>query len=657
MGNDMRKLLIANRGEIACRIQRSARALGWQTIALHTAADRDALHVQEADQACHIDHYLNIAALIDIAQQTGATAIHPGYGFLSERAELAQACQDAGILFVGPSASAIASMGSKSAAKLVMAGAGVPLIPGYHGDDQSEAALLQAAMDIGYPLMIKASAGGGGKGMRRVDQGDDFLAACAMARREAMAAFGDDRLLLEKLIDPARHIEVQILADQHGHILSLLDRDCSWQRRHQKVMEEAPAPGLPASLRQAMGEAARRAAAAVDYVGAGTLEFLVDQDFHFYFMEMNTRLQVEHPITEAILGIDLVAWQLRIACGETLSLRQEDLQARGHAIEVRLYAEDPCHDFRPSSGRIDHLQWPQQLRVDTGYRAGDSMSPLYDPMIGKLIVHAEQRELARQQLLAALERLQLDGIQHNGGFLHRLLSSSPCITASQHTALLESLSDLRQPAHALHDIPIAVLALLFSQLADRAHLSGPWQSLRHFRLHGPARLVRYMRSAAETVRVELTRDSDEGWHFQTPAGEGTLRIESRERGMRIFHDDGFSWLLQGRIAEDKVHLYHAGETWSLQALARAVDDDAAEDASLCSAPMNGRIVQVLVQAGEPVVKGQVLLHLEAMKMEQRILARADAVVARVLTSPGELVQAGQILLQWATPDPASGEPQ
>ena len=650
----MHKLLIANRGEIACRIQRSARTLGWQTIAVHTAADRDALHVQEADQACHIEHYLHIEGLIAIARQTGATALHPGYGFLSERAELAQACQEAGLIFVGPSASAIASMGSKSAAKGLMASAGVPLIPGYHGDDSSDAALLQAATKIGYPLMIKASAGGGGKGMRRVDQSDDFIAACAMARREAMAAFGEDRLLLEKLIDPARHIEVQILADQHGHILSLLDRDCSWQRRHQKVMEEAPAPGLPASLRQAMGEAARRAAAAVGYVGAGTLEFLVDQDFHFYFMEMNTRLQVEHPITEAILGLDLVAWQLRIAGGEALTLRQEDLHADGHAIEVRLYAEDPRHDFRPSSGRIEHLQWPPQLRIDTGYRAGDSMSPVYDPMIAKLIVHAEQRELARQQLLSGLERLQLDGIHHNAGFLYRLLSSAPCVAASQHTALLENMPQLRLPAAELHGLPIAVLALLFGQMADTCAASGPWQSLSYFRLHGPARLVRYMRGEEETVRVELAYSGEDRWHFQTPATQGSVRIQSHERGMRIFHEEGLSWLLQGRVAGDHVHLYHAGETWSWQRLARAVDERTTEDTHLCTAPMNGRIVQVLVQAGTAVVKGQVLLHLEAMKMEQRILARSDAVVAKVLVDAGELVQAGQVLLQWASPDPESG---
>ncbi len=650
----MRQLLIANRGEIACRIQRSARQLGWRTIALYTAEDAQALHVEQADQACLIDSYLNIDSIIEVARACAATALHPGYGFLSERPELARACAEAGLIFIGPPAPAIASMGSKAEAKILMAQAQVPLIPGYHDPRQDLDSLSRAAQQIGFPLMIKASSGGGGKGMRRVDRLEDLAEALQMARREALAAFGDDRLLLEKLITPARHIEVQVLADQQGQVIYLLDRDCSWQRRHQKVLEEAPAPGLPESLRQAMGEAACRAARAVHYCGAGTLEFLVDEDFNFYFMEMNTRLQVEHPITEAILGIDLVGWQLRIALGEALDIRQEDVRAQGHAFEARLYAEDPQRNFMPSSGRLQHLRWPEGLRIDAGYRCGDRMSSSYDPMIGKLIAHAPDREQARSQLMNGLARLQLDGLQHNAGFLYRLLDSEACRSGLQHTALLESLPALRDVPQHLQGLPVPVAALLLQQLSATTVTQHPWQQLRHFRVHGGALIHRRLLCAGAAIEVELRHQGGLRWSWRQADQQGELQARADAGGLWV-QIGRSSQVLAGRVDGDDVYLYSDGECLHCQVLKRAprsADGDAQEH---CRAPMHGRIVQVLVAAGDQVLRGQTLLHMEAMKMEQRILAPAQAVVAQVLVHPGQQVESGQILLHWQEASADTGE--
>ena len=418
----IRRLLIANRGEIVCRIARTARRLGVRSIAVYSDADRNAQHVRVTDEAYRLgaapaaDSYLNIGKLIELAKRVGADAIHPGYGFLSENAAFAQACADAGLIFVGPPAAAIRSMGSKSASKAAMAAVGVPVAPGYHGADQSPQRLAQEATRVGFPLIIKASAGGGGKGMQVVNSAAEVAAAVESAQRLARTAFGDDRLLMERYFPKARHVEVQIFADSHGQTLSLFDRDCSVQRRHQKIIEEAPAPGLREDVRAAMAQAAVKSAQAVDYVGAGTVEFLVDEAQDFYFMEMNTRLQVEHPVTEMITGIDLVEWQLRVAQGEPLPLAQADIKRRGCAIEARLYAEDPAHDYLPSVGRIKHLRWAAAspgLRQDTGVEAGDEVSTYYDPMLGKIIAWGESRSMAIELLQRALGEIEIVGVETN----------------------------------------------------------------------------------------------------------------------------------------------------------------------------------------------------------------------------------------------------
>src|SRR6187401_423128 len=425
-------LLIANRGEIACRIIRTARRMGIRTVAVYSDADAKALHVRQADEAVHIgpsparESYLVGEKILEAAKQTGAQAIHPGYGFLSENEAFAEACAKEGVVFIGPPASAIRAMGSKSAAKSLMEKAGVPLTPGYHGDDQDPGLLAREAGKIGFPVLIKASAGGGGKGMRRVDKGEDFAAALASCQREAKSAFGEDRVLVEQYVLKPRHIEIQVFADSHGGCVYLFERDCSVQRRHQKVLEEAPAPGMTAERRAAMGRAAVEAAKAVGYVGAGTVEFIAHPDGRFYFMEMNTRLQVEHPVTEMVTGLDLVEWQLRVAFGEALPRTQDQLAITGHAIEARIYAEDPDKGFLPSTGRLVHLAPPAQtdsVRVDTGVEQGDAITPFYDPMIAKLIVHAADRAGALARMKTALEQYRIVGVASNVEFLGRLVAS------------------------------------------------------------------------------------------------------------------------------------------------------------------------------------------------------------------------------------------
>ncbi len=430
-------LLVANRGEIACRIMRSARALGVRTIAVYSEVDAQAQHVLQADEAYAIganpanESYLDIHKLIDVARRSGAQAVHPGYGFLSENPAFARACVAAGLIFVGPSAESIALMGSKIAAKNRVAAAGTPVVPGYQGADQSDAELERQALLVGFPLLIKASAGGGGKGMRIVTQASEFADALASARREALAAFGDEQVLLERYLTAPKHLEVQILADGQGTTLHLHERDCSMQRRHQKVLEEAPGPTVSPALRARLGAAAVQAAAAIDYCGAGTIEFICEGD-RFFFMEMNTRLQVEHPVTEAITGLDLVAWQLRIAAGEALTLQQQDVGLLGHALEARIYAENPSKRFLPSSGPLHHVQFPDTVRVDTGVVSGDAVSPFYDPMIAKVVAHGVDREAARLQLLEALQRTEIVGIEHNLGYLIEILQH-PDFVGGQYT--------------------------------------------------------------------------------------------------------------------------------------------------------------------------------------------------------------------------------
>ncbi|MCL5043109.1 MAG: acetyl/propionyl/methylcrotonyl-CoA carboxylase subunit alpha [Gammaproteobacteria bacterium] len=634
-------LLIANRGEIACRIIRSARALGIHTVAVYSDSDRNAPHVQLADRAIALggsrpaDSYLSIDKLIAAARASGAEAVHPGYGFLAENAAFAEACSAAGLCFVGPSAAAISAMGSKSAAKALMAEAGVPLVPGYHAKDQSLPALRAAAEQIGYPLLLKASAGGGGKGMKVVRADSELDDALASAQREAQSAFGDPQLLLEKYLEHTRHIEVQMLADQQGHCVYLHDRDCSIQRRHQKVLEEAPAPGLSAELRRQMGEAAVRAAQAIDYVGAGTIEFLLDPDGQFYFMEMNTRLQVEHPVTEAITGLDLVAWQLRIAAGEAFPLQQAEIPCQGHALEVRLYAEDPQQDFLPASGSLTLYREPAPgpgRRVDSGVHEGELISPWYDPMLAKLIAWGDNREQARMRLLAMLDETAVGGLKSNLRLLKQLLKH-PAFTAGtldtgfipeHQAALLTPLAPLderfwAQAASAwLHSLPD-------SPRADDPH--SPWAQLSGWQLGLP-------------TAISLTLQQGEQQE------QGCFRLSDLPSSGRYYRRG------------DQVFLPWDGDWLAVQQRDPLASRTQAVPEGDLSAPMNGSVVRLLVQAGDRVSAGQTLLVLEAMKMEHSLRAPVDGMVSAVLCQEGAMITEGQTLISLdedshAQPQPAT----
>lgn len=661
-----RTLLIANRGEIACRIIRSARQLGVRTVAVYSDADAAALHVQRADEAFRIgpaparDSYLRGDLLLRIAQESGAQAIHPGYGFLSENAAFAQACADAGVVFVGPPAAAIAAMGSKSAAKTLMAQAGVPMLPGYHGADQDIATLQGEADRIGYPLLVKACLGGGGKGMRVVEQRADFPAQLAAARREALASFGDETVLLEKYLQPARHIEVQIFADGQGQAVHLFDRDCSIQRRHQKVLEEAPAPRLSGTLRQAMGDAAIRAALAVGYVGAGTVEFILAAGSEqFYFMEMNTRLQVEHPVTEMITGEDLVAWQLRIASGEALPKTQAELQACGHAIEVRLCAEDPARDFLPATGTLHALHWPEtgpQVRVDAGIQAGDRLGMDYDSLLAKLVVWGETREVARLRLCAALQECALLGLTTNLGFLRQLAAHPAFAGADVDTGFIARYRESLLPAPVeLTPTRLALLALAEcealeqqrhedSQRSNDPH--SPWWQVDAWQMNlNPAwTLVFSERSTLHPVQV-LPQSSD----FIFSIGECRITAAGRISGTQL------EAILNGtrhramviRTGSQRL-LWHAGECLGI-ALHDPLDSIASEqpeEAGLL-APMPCRVTHCRVAVGQRVVRGSALLVLEAMKMEYTLTAPHDGLVTTIFYNTGEAVPEGARLLELA----------
>jgi 3-methylcrotonyl-CoA carboxylase alpha subunit len=619
--NQFRRLLVANRGEIACRVMRTARRLGIETVAVYSDADRDALHVRSADRAVRIgpaparESYLSIDAILAAAAQTDADAIHPGYGFLSENADFAAACAAAGRTFVGPSADAIRAMGSKIEAKRIVAAAGAPVVPGFHGE-QNDARLAEEAGRIGYPVMIKASAGGGGKGMRRVDGAADFQAALAGARREAKSAFGDDAVLLEKYLHAPKHIEVQILADRHGRTLHLFERDCSFQRRHQKVVEEAPAPTVTPALRARMGAAAVAAAAAIDYTGAGTIEFICAGDA-YYFMEMNTRLQVEHPVTEAILGLDLVEWQLRIAAGEPLPFAQEDLVFRGHAIEVRVYAEQPRREFLPSTGRLAHVRFPDDVRVDTGVETGAEITMHYDPMIAKVIAHAESREAARVRLDRALAATEIAGVEHNVAFLRRLLDDGAFRDGSYDTGMIDRRGDELLPV----DDPRldGVAARLFA--ARRASAS-PWQRGDAFRLNLPHRQLVRMKNGNDIRTVELLADAPDAGPRDEP------------RHTAVF--DG-----------DYLYVMAGGATLRVSEIGTDVDRTAAElpGDGRVKAPMPGQVIAVHVRVGERVRQNQPLLVLEAMKMEHTLLAPLAGVVQSVGCAVGERVVDGADLVE------------
>lgn len=614
----IRSLLIANRGEIACRIIRTARRMGIRTVAVYSDADAGALHVRQADEAIHIgpppagDSYLDGGRIIAAALQAGAEAIHPGYGFLSENAGFAQSVLDAGLVWVGPPPQAIAAMGSKDAAKLLMQQAGVAVTPGYIGDDQSPARLAQAAEAIGYPVLIKAVAGGGGKGMRKVERPDDFADALASCQREAASAFGNPHVLIEKWIDNPRHIEVQVFGDTHGRIVHLFERDCSMQRRHQKVIEEAPAPGMDEATRQAICEAAVRAARAVNYVSAGTIEFIADASEglradRIWFMEMNTRLQVEHPVTEAITGVDLVEWQLRVASGEALPRTQHELSIDGWAIEARLYAEAPAKGFLPSVGRIELFSYPEDgTRLDSGVEAGDSVSAFYDPMIAKLIVHRPDRPEAISALRQALERGTATPLLTNAGFLHRLLGSADFAAARLDTGFiarrLEDLTGVPAPS-----------ADLLREAADRllaAPGKTPWTSRSGLRLNAPA------------IRRAILDDQLGRAHEVDVGGLG-----GRAAPMPVYScQEG---------AEPFVLRLHRTE-------GRAVAD--AFDGRLRS-PMTGRIIAVPVKPGETVTKGQALVIVEAMKMELTISAPVAGIVAEIVVAVACQVDEGALLVR------------
>lgn len=649
------KVLIANRGEISVRISRTAHRLGIQTVAVYSEADAGALHVQAADEAVCLgpapsrESYLRIAAIIAAARACGAEAIHPGYGFLSENAEFARACREAGLIFIGPSPEAITAMGSKSGAKALMEAAGVPLIPGYHGDAQDEQFLLARAVEIGFPVLLKASAGGGGKGMRAVHDKSEFLEALHAARREAGNAFGDERMLIEKLLVEPRHIEVQILADRHGSAIYVFDRDCSIQRRHQKVVEEAPAPGLSAELRRAMGEAAVRAAQAIRYEGAGTLEFLVDRAGNFYFMEMNTRLQVEHPVTELISGLDLVELQLRIAQGEPLPFTQEQLTPRGHAVEVRLYAEDPRRDFLPSTGTLQVFDIPagESVRVDTGYRHGDTVSIHYDPMMAKVIAWGSTRREAVARLGKALRTVRIAGVKHNAGFLVLILSHQAFIDGQLNTHFIEQHKTDLLPEEPSRRTPALLLAamkfLTLPQQYSAAGQHSPWQHLRNFRIGPPDPVTLRIQLNDQLHEVTLTAMM-QGYRYTLQSGEGSCSMREIDTEHCLLEYDGQSRLLSVALQGDRLHVFSEGEHMELIWQRQGHRQGGEGEGQHYRAPMNGRVVSINVKTGDRVSKGDTLLVMEAMKMEHRIRAHDTGMVSHIGATAGELVNEGQTLI-------------
>jgi 3-methylcrotonyl-CoA carboxylase alpha subunit len=647
----IRRLLVANRGEIVCRIARTARRLGVTTIAVYSDADRHAQHVRVADEAYYLGpapaamSYLSIDKLIALAKRVGADAIHPGYGFLSENARFAQACQDAGLIFIGPPASAIESMGSKSASKAAMAAVGVPVAPGYHGDEQSVQRLIEEAARVGFPLIIKASAGGGGKGMQVVKSAAEVPAAVESAQRLARTAFGDDRLLMERYFPRARHVEVQIFADSHGQTLSLFDRDCSVQRRHQKIIEEAPAPGLRDEVRASMAQAAVKSAQAVGYIGAGTVEFLVDDAQNFYFMEMNTRLQVEHPVTELITGIDLVEWQLRIAQGERLPCVQAQVSQRGFAVEARLYAEDPAKDYLPSVGRITRLRWPENvpgLRLDTGVESGDEVSTYYDPMLGKIIAWGESRATAIELLHRALSEVQIVGVATNRALLASVLADQEFRRGAVGTDFLtvrRAKLFFGEPPAAGPDIALAAVWCAAKNTDNNAL----WEDSRGWRLASPASTA--WRFAEGNATVE----------FSAP-DEYSVRVSNEDYAVRVLarSADSLHAQCQGQMqsislfdADPVLHVFREGRHVMLH-LQRT--DDAlqvagdSEQGSLLT-PLPGTVVAVHVTTGQQVARGTPLVTVEAMKMEHTLTAPYDGVVARIAYGLTDRVQAGAILVE------------
>ncbi len=659
-------LLIANRGEIACRVAATARKLGIRTVAVYSDADAHAKHVASCDMAVHIggaaarDSYLKAEVILQAALATGAQAVHPGYGFLSENEAFALACAQSGVTFVGPPASAIAAMGSKSAAKALMEKAGVPLVPGYHGDNQEPAFLHQQADLIGYPVLIKASAGGGGKGMRVVEATDQFEQALSSCKREATSSFGDDKVLIERYLQKPRHIEIQVFADQHGQCVYLFERDCSVQRRHQKVIEEAPAPGMTPERRRAMGEAAVAAARAVGYVGAGTVEFIAEPDGRFYFMEMNTRLQVEHPVTEMITGLDLVEWQLRIAAGEPLPLSQDQLEIKGHAIEARIYAENPDKGFLPSVGKLLYLGLPDHVafetgdvRVDGGVRSGDTISPFYDPMIAKLIVWGENRDQARARMIQALGQTQVVGVYTNVAFLARLMSDAAFAASDLDTGLIErQRQTLLPPPHACEPewLALASAAVLAEQSAQAHHNPDPWARTDGWRLGGTYQRDLHWLDGDAPRQVSYRLDRD-GAFFVIDGVDAKVTWKALSEITLGVQELEISWHDRNQSCKvvrdgERFHLFSLGRHVTLvlhDPLAHADEEDV-EHAGGLTAPMPGKIIAVQVKAGDQVKRGQPLLVMEAMKMEHTISAPADGTVKEVFFAIGDQVADAAVLI-------------
>jgi len=665
-----RKVLIANRGEIACRVARTARRMGIASVAVYSDADANAMHVAEADEAVHIgpaaarESYLVAENLIEAAKRTGAEAVHPGYGFLSENAAFAEACADAGLIFIGPPANAIRQMGEKAAAKAIMEAADVPVVPGYHGDDQDEGVLARQADDIGYPVLIKAVAGGGGKGMRAVESAADFEKALAGAKREAKAAFGDDKVLIEKYLTRPRHIEVQVFADGHGNAVHLFERDCSVQRRHQKVLEEAPAPGMTAEMRRAMGDAAVAAAKAIDYRGAGTVEFIADvthglREDAFYFMEMNTRLQVEHPVTEMITGQDLVEWQFLVAAGEPLPAAQSDLTIDGHAVEARLYAENPQKRFLPSTGRLHRLRPPHEdphTRVDTGVREGDEVSIHYDPMIAKLVVWDRDRASALRRLLSGLDRYEVAGVVTNIDFLAAVAAHPAFAAADLDTGFIDKHRDDLIPA--VGDTADEVLALACLDVLLRRKGSreagdpySPWGRVDGWRLNDDGYDHLHFVDGDREVDVRVDYPRSGGYLLALTNGQmavdgeleadGSLTADLAGRRMRaaVVHDGDAMTILAG------------GRSYRLRWTdPMAMADIEIEGEGRVTAPLPGKVIQLMATQGASVKKGDPLLIMEAMKMEHTIAAPIDGEIASVNCAEGEQVEEGAELISFASGD-------
>ena len=670
-----KKILIANRGEIACRVAATARRMGVRTVAVYSDADAHARHVAACDEAVHIggsapkDSYLRWERIIEAARATGAQAIHPGYGFLSENEQFAQACADAGLVFIGPPASAIQAMGLKAESKQLMERAGVPLVPGYHGASQDKALLAAEADRIGYPVLIKASAGGGGKGMRAVEKAADFDAALASCKREAINSFGDDAVLVEKYVQRPRHIEIQVFGDTHGNYVYLFERDCSVQRRHQKVLEEAPAPGMTDAMRAQMGGAAVAAARAVKYVGAGTVEFIVEQrdggEMTFFFMEMNTRLQVEHPVTEAITGLDLVEWQLRVAFGEPLPLKQEELKISGHAIEARICAENPDNNFLPATGRLDVARWPAHVefrrnadgqpfhdaapvRIDAGFQEGDPISPFYDSMIAKLIVHGATREQALARLDEALAATHIVGVANNVQFLRHVVRSPSFARADLDTALIPREQAVLFNQQPLGLAPAAAAAVAQALLNERAaERPDPFSRRDGWRSHGVnVRRFQFV-FGGETANAALTYLHDGALGLTVGNVSGALVFAPAAQGIDIDYA-GRRFTATVYASGETDHVFSArgaAQIVAVDLLAHA--GEGAADTGRLTAPMPGKVISFAVKAGDTVSKGQALAVMEAMKMEHTIAAPVDGVVAELMYGPGDQVAEGAELLKLA----------